>query len=930
MRKRRYPREADRLLPLLLRRTGPIGGTSVGSAASDATPVHGALRGLTADDHLQYVHTALPRTITATHNFTGLTGFTSPDQDAEFLLGRAKVGAMAGSGLAGFAHRNFASASNYALVQDGSVGNTRLNGAQTISQRIANQDVLVMDNSSIKVAGANRATLQTDNYASQVTGWGGTYDGAWDVRYLFTDQLHAKLFVVDLARVLAGIEIIAKSGTLLAQDFTLPYAGASTTISAKDLPSAPGMQVFETNDYINIPTFSRSGGGLVIGDCWGTVSNPVDNGDGTQDWVFTRSGSTTYNTIAQRTGVSTATLGSTLPINRPTGTSNGDFLLAYFFTQYPVNSVPANWLPLASATIAGGTLYAYYKFASGEPANWSWGFAGSGYCAGDCKAYTNVSTIKAIDRFRFGTNANSTSMGAYGVDPSSAAGMLIFLGGIPGNIRATPPGGMTEGTDFGSSGASIYQAYQLLSSDAATGTKTATLASAAPSVVCQIVLAPTYSSMTSTAGAGIPMTTLRADRDHNAAVIDYGVGGNGWIEHNAVDGLYAANAPYTQLVTWTTHPATGKAVRSRWGNLNGLGITDFGMVMGSNVASGATTTFDFRSSTGDLSLGTADQIVLQGNGNSYFGGVMTIGASGEIRQGSGSAIFTPGVGNFTGLRLWNSGGVGLIGGYNAGTQQWYANTDGKLYAGAGAVILDSNGLALNAGNGDVNKILWKYSGTSIGNIWTYQGGTADLFVRATGLSAGSPNSNVYLEAHDNASTAAKIASLTLNAGTTPGAYFSVGNTSILTLLSSSAKVGSENASVDARFVVSGSVEFAQPTAQNFRSQLDVDSSTVMLTANEYYAGNWALYDSGKAPARIALVSNNADSSISFYTKAANTAQSTLAGSFDKSGNLSVTGTIKSTLGVTWDLGGYTAGAPSATGYVTVKVGGTTYKFLVST
>lgn len=929
--RRRYTREADRLLPLMLRRTGPLGGTDVGSAASDVTPVHGALRGLTADDHLQYMHTALPRTISATHNFTGLTGFTSPDQDSAFLLGRAKVGLMAGAGgKAGFAHRNFADSSNFALMQDGVAGNTSINAAQQVAHQIAGQDVLTVDNSSVKVSGTNRATLQSDTYASQLIGWSGTYDGAWDVRYLFTDQMHAKIFAADLARVLAGIEIISKSVTLLGADFTVPYAGAAVPLTLKDLPSARGMPVFEVNDLVDLPMFSRSGGGLVIGDCWGTVSSPVDNGDGTQTWTFTRSGTTTYNTITQRTGVSTATLGTTLPINRPTGTSNGDFLLAYFFHQYPVASVPSGWLPVASATIAGGTLYAYYKVANNEPANWSWTFKQSGYCAGDCKGYTNVSTVRAIDQYRFGTNAGSTSMGAYGVDPSSAAGMLIFLGGIPGNIRATPPAGMNEGTDFGSAGASIYQAYQLLSSDAATGTKTATLASAAASVVCQIVLAPTYSAMSSTAGIAVPMSTLSAEKDQNSLAIDYGVSGNGWLEHNAVDGLYAVNAPYFRIVNWATHPATGKAERLRMGNLNGLSIADYGLVMGSNVASGATTTFDFRSSTGDLSLGTADQIVLQGNGNSYFGGVMTIGTSGEIRQGSGSAVFTPGVGNFTGLRIWNSGGVGLIGGYNAGTQQWYVNTDGKLYAGAGDVILDSNGLALNAGTNDVNKILWKSSGTSIGNIWTYQGSTADLFVRAKGLGAGAPGSNLYLEAHDNASTAAKIASLTLNAGATPGAYFSVGNTSILTLLSASAKIGSENASVDARLIINGTTEFAQPTAANFRSQLDVDNSTVMLTANEYYAGGWALYDSGKAPARITLVSNSADSNINFYTKAANTAQASLAGTFDKNGNLVVTGTIKTTLGVTWDLGGYTAGAPAATGYVTVKLGGTTYKFLTST
>ena len=50
-----------------------------------------------------------------------------------------------------------------------------------------------------------------------------------------------------------------------------------------------------------------------------------------------------------------------------------------------------------------------------------------------------------------------------------------------------------------------------------------------------------------------------------------------------------------------------------------------------------------------------------------------------------------------------------------------------------------------------------------------------------------------------------------------------------------------------------------------------------------------------------------------------------------SGNVATfIGTLQTALGVTWDVGGYTAGAPAATGYVTVKVGGVTYKLLAST
>jgi hypothetical protein len=51
---------------------------------------------------------------------------------------------------------------------------------------------------------------------------------------------------------------------------------------------------------------------------------------------------------------------------------------------------------------------------------------------------------------------------------------------------------------------------------------------------------------------------------------------------------------------------------------------------------------------------------------------------------------------------------------------------------------------------------------------------------------------------------------------------------------------------------------------------------------------------------------------------------------DASGNAALSGTIRTNANVQWNLGGYSAGAPSATGYVTVTVAGVNYKFLVST
>lgn len=77
---------------------------------------------------------------------------------------------------------------------------------------------------------------------------------------------------------------------------------------------------------------------------------------------------------------------------------------------------------------------------------------------------------------------------------------------------------------------------------------------------------------------------------------------------------------------------------------------------------------------------------------------MTIGVSGGIWQGTGTFASPT-----TGLKIWNDTGLGRIAGYNTGVLQWYAGTDGRLYAGAGAVSIDSTGIKITTGG---NLKLW--------------------------------------------------------------------------------------------------------------------------------------------------------------------------------------------------------------------------------
>jgi len=138
-------------------------------------------------------------------------------------------------------------------------------------------------------------SLQSDNYASQLTGMRITHDGQADLRYLYTDELHAKSFIADLEQALAGGQIITPSVTMLYADFNVPNAGASGTFIVRDLPSATGMQVFPNRDIVRFRSFSRSAGSLTIGDAWGEVvldttygTSGFDSATKTQRYTFYR------------------------------------------------------------------------------------------------------------------------------------------------------------------------------------------------------------------------------------------------------------------------------------------------------------------------------------------------------------------------------------------------------------------------------------------------------------------------------------------------------------------------------------------------------------------------------------------------------------------------------------------------------------------
>ena len=148
---------------------------------------------------------------------------------------------------------------------------------------------LILSPVSLLTKLADGTALQSHDYASQTTGARITDDGQADFRYLFVDEMHAKSFIADLEQALAGGQIISKSVAMLGAAFTAPAAGATATLTVRDLPSAANMAVFQSGDIVRLRTFSRTAGSLTVGDCWGVVTAYANQSDDTQTWTFTRS-----------------------------------------------------------------------------------------------------------------------------------------------------------------------------------------------------------------------------------------------------------------------------------------------------------------------------------------------------------------------------------------------------------------------------------------------------------------------------------------------------------------------------------------------------------------------------------------------------------------------------------------------------------------
>ena len=176
-------------------------------------------------------------------------------------------------------------------------------------------------------------------------------------------------------------------------------------------------------------------------------------------------------------------------------------------------------------------------------------------------------------------------------------------------------------------------------------------------------------------------------------------------------------------------------------NTEAMGAGD--VLLGDNSASKANLLWDVSAGKLLFRTGTTESLAIGTDG------LMSIAAAGGIFQGTGTFASPT-----TALKIYNSGGVGLVEMWGSGVKQVYMDTTGALMAGGGNVHLDSTGIWLPtvaaAALEATKDVVWKDSdGAKRALLWgQYYPQTGDaglrLEVYADSLQAGKPIASIML------------------------------------------------------------------------------------------------------------------------------------------------------------------------------------------
>lgn len=755
--------------------------------------------------------------------------------------------------------------------------------------------------------------METDNYTSQLTGWRHTYGGELDTRYIFANEMKIIKFIADLQQALAGSQIVSKSVSTLAAAFSAPRPGGSAGLIVDDLPSAQGMPVFENGDMILITEDSRANGGFSSTRCWGTVSGYTNLGNKKQDWTFTRCGefglSVPTWTGAPKTASST---NASLTVAKVDNTALDNLSLACVLVESTTvtTTAPAGWVQIGTATVTGMRATIYRKTAgAAEPSTYTWSHS------------TSVDSMVIL--YNFSLQDPTAPISSYTVNVHETATQFpviksltpvsdsdYYVGFVAARANRNPiiqPDGWVADASFTAGGntlAAMHTGTDGYAGDPFGDVSASLTGGTARAITFTVNIIPKPITLDLETGF-MPIGNVV---EPGAFVLDYGKSGDGWHEITAIDGQYGSNSPYSRVVNWVGHPATGATVRTQDGNLKG--IFGEGNEFGFFAGNGKTPAHQYlRISNLGAKL---NNIALQ----LFSGGVQKVNidpAGVDVWFGTGP----------TDRRLtWNGFTLGIKGAVTIDEPSGFAD-GGYLAAGGGAVRLDNGGVSVFA---HATNVRTNYQSTRGVNL---RDGTGNLIGQLTGYSFSGINGvDLYARSYGQAQAVmgAEQIDIIFGGGSAgaPRVEAIIDATNNLLRMYSAGKIQMYNSgSATPDFQLSGgaaifSVNVAAPW-------LNLGDITKNYTPT---APNW------NGPIGTTLLLNGLDyTTIGFHDSGSRVDFIRVGGGVITLGydggfgvaSVKVGGNLATGSGPWWYLGGYSVGAPSATGYLTVVVNGTTYR-----
>jgi len=544
------------------------------------------------------------------------------------------------------------------------------------------------------------------------TGWGIQYDGTADFRFLRADELHVMSFIADIARVSVGAHYVTPAMAELSRPFTIPAVSSTGTLYVNDVPGFPDSQVFADEDWVMIRTMDRSSGGLQAFLVWGQVSGYTDLTADEQSWTFTtRSANAAAvgeiggaGLIALGFGKSgdgwqwTTAIGPDSPYmgittwhganpytegNRKHRIRIGQLVGVTGNYEWGLHAGVANSNRVIISDLRSelhGTRLSLYSNDNAlfKVEEVEIRFTYNGATTADRLPTSDISNLQADS-----TGAAFWTQVSAGYDTPAAGSYINNEPGRSGEVImgfADPP----TWTTLNNVGIRIRHSGSAFSSDTVT-------------LYAQIMRSDDMTPLTSEEIISIRTTNTSSGTGLIAfAFIDKTASASLWNNaHVRVRWEYAAVATAETIRLDPSVPSLGIG-----GTLpTGISSGGNGLWVGEDQSDGL---FKLRigAASGPKLQWTATAlefynaantktISFDASGNGYFAGVMELGASGGIWQGTGTFASPT-----TGLKIYRSGSVGLLETYNASVLQVQINTTGKLLGGGGNVYMDADGLTL--------------------------------------------------------------------------------------------------------------------------------------------------------------------------------------------------------------------------------------------